>query len=848
MPSFTEIVYNPYKDHPRRSRMWMVRDTLYRLKIRDKVINFNPFDCGDDCKECFPQFFPATVRVSNAVAQQSILALTEAIQENTASLRSSLAAHADFVVTRWRKKSREKRLAFMEEHSSHYPKNEDEHVYYTGPNSQALFFNTQIEQVSRVQRVPHPRDPEGVVNRFRDTWFLPYLDAEMLSEDPLLLLGLLHHRTVNEPEKWISFDSSHVVLAECFGPVDHVFNSQCVLVQGPDYGKLVNWNARQMHRGEIMGFTKAYFVLTAQSRMMALLRRFVSGLLAESNEAPIYELHPKWSQLVQTDFSRFGTTSAWSTDSVKPFSAPPSFDPHAVVEIVASRHRAARDEIELLQADPAYVQFRARELASAHFFETFSGSDRWPYFVDQLFLVPLQREMFWRQLNGESKRMGVWLKAVEECPSDTEARAEYEYFVSIVWDLCLESFAVFESGVEGSLLYQRGFEKNLNIQGDGKSNKHDRKFSKYDYFPDDMLYWAVSSLGYDAYRPLSMDPSLNFAIIDHMCRTDRKQAARISQSLLVQLSDMAVLFEVMNSIKSRPIRECRLTHENANKLLKEECRDQFIKKINPPFADKEIGDKLGESLERACTQSTWPRGRKNQEWLDEATASQEALDVFWSEMRTIWAHKLRKEGGVAGSYIKEDIDGLMRFSHSEKHLTELAAQREHVLRQLARREKRTVDAELVLQTVWGGDSNNSSTSPQTPVARKTRTRSSRSVSKDNIATLPAPVEPAITLSRPSRIANGEDSSRSFAWQHFLAAMTDAGFSILQSQGSAVTLKLGKSQGVDTIVVHRPHPVATINPIMLRSIAKRMSKWFGWGKKTFAELEKEQGLVDRSVAA
>jgi hypothetical protein len=58
--------------------------------------------------------------------------------------------------------------------------------------------------------------------------------------------------------------------------------------------------------------------------------------------------------------------------------------------------------------------------------------------------------------------------------------------------------------------------------------------------------------------------------------------------------------------------------------------------------------------------------------------------------------------------------------------------------------------------------------------------------------------------------NGEDSSRSFAWQHFLAAITDAGFSILQSQGSAVTLKLEKTQGVNTIVVHRPHPVATIS--------------------------------------
>lgn len=322
--------------------------------------------------------------------------------------------------------------------------------------------------------------------------------------------------------------------------------------------------------------------------------------------------------------------------------------------------------------------------------------------------------MYWRQLNGESKRMGVWLQAIEECPSDTEARAEYEYFVSIVWDLCLESFAVFESGVEGSLLYQRGFEKNLNIQGDGKSNKHDRKFSKDDYFPDDMLYWAVSSLGYDAYRPLSMDPSLNFAIIDYMCRTDRKQATRISQSLLVQLSDMAVLFEVMDSIKSRPIRECQITHENAKKLLKEECRDQFIKKINPPFADKEIGDKLGEFLERACTQSTWPRGRKNQEWLDEATASHEALDVFWSEMRTIWAHKLRNEGGVAESYVSVSTEQTLspiEVTYVRTLLTSICCSR-------SRKTLMVSCASLKAKSIWPSLQLNVSTSSASSLAAK----------------------------------------------------------------------------------------------------------------------------------
>ncbi|KAH0143584.1 hypothetical protein KCU67_g13491, partial [Aureobasidium melanogenum] len=410
MPSITEFNLNSHKEHPRLSRMWRVRDTLYRRKIAKKVINFkyeddqtpplgalidennpppNPFDCEDDeCGECFPQFFPATTMVNDSIAQQTMSNLRETIQESMAFLRDALTAHADFVVTRWRKKSRDKRFAFLEAHSALYPKkwaaihllnavnyphSEEEHVYYTALRRQVIAIHSTGE-VKQVRRPPHPRDPEGVVNRFRDTWFLPYLDAETLSEDPLLLLALLHHRTVNEPEKWISFDSANVVLAECFGPIDHVFNTQCVVVKGPDYGKLVKWNAQQMHRREIMGFTKAYFVFTAQNRMIALLRRVVSGLLAEANEAPVYEIHPKWSQLIDTDFSRFGTTSGWSTDSIKPFSAPPSFNPKEVIELITSRHRAVRDEIELLQTDPAYVQFCVRELASAHFFETWSGS------------------------------------------------------------------------------------------------------------------------------------------------------------------------------------------------------------------------------------------------------------------------------------------------------------------------------------------------------------------------------------------------------------------------------------------------------------------------------------------
>jgi hypothetical protein len=160
----------------------------------------------------------------------------------------------------------------------------------------------------------------------------------------------------------------------------------------------------------------------------------------------------------------------------------------------------------------------------------------------------------------------------------------------------------------------------------------------------------------------------------------------------------------------------------------------------------------------------------------------------------------------------------MRFSEGEKHLEELAAQREFVHRLLARSKEQTIDVDAMTQYVWSEDTSNPSSI--TPITRKTRTRSpSYQVQDIEIPAAPTPHPRPIKVSvKRDNIAvfkaifpkNGEDSSRSFAWQHFLAAMTDAGFNILQSQGSAATLKLEKSQGVNTIVVHRPYPVATIS--------------------------------------
>jgi HicA toxin of bacterial toxin-antitoxin, len=77
----------------------------------------------------------------------------------------------------------------------------------------------------------------------------------------------------------------------------------------------------------------------------------------------------------------------------------------------------------------------------------------------------------------------------------------------------------------------------------------------------------------------------------------------------------------------------------------------------------------------------------------------------------------------------------------------------------------------------------------------------------------------------------EESSRCVDWDGFVHAMKDAGFTARSNGGSAVLFEGNPKLG-GKIVFHKPHPIAKIDPITLRSIGKRMAKWFGWSRELF----------------
>ena len=77
----------------------------------------------------------------------------------------------------------------------------------------------------------------------------------------------------------------------------------------------------------------------------------------------------------------------------------------------------------------------------------------------------------------------------------------------------------------------------------------------------------------------------------------------------------------------------------------------------------------------------------------------------------------------------------------------------------------------------------------------------------------------------------DTAGKDVPWQKFVQAMVDAGFTATHCGGSAVAFEdTGRTRS--KIVFHKPHPVAKINPVMLRAYGKRLQRHFDWSLERF----------------
>lgn len=87
---------------------------------------------------------------------------------------------------------------------------------------------------------------------------------------------------------------------------------------------------------------------------------------------------------------------------------------------------------------------------------------------------------------------------------------------------------------------------------------------------------------------------------------------------------------------------------------------------------------------------------------------------------------------------------------------------------------------------------------------------------------------------------GQSSMR---WDDFIKVMTLMGFKVDKgAQGSRVTFYPPDSKDTP-IVLHKPHPDPTINPVMLKRISKRLKRHYGWHEDHFDQAKAQAGFTN-----
>jgi hypothetical protein len=872
-----------------RRRTLAVIDSLYRKKHLIKVIELpalsssdlqpgvklsigdspeSPYECSDNCTVCFAQFFPVAGTLDDEQAERLISSLVASVQSDLSYLLRCLSEHGDLIVARWRKKTRTKRAQFLEDNTDLFDKKwAPIHLLdlisppQFGSTGSRVFKSPRDDiKSSTVAAASHER---SVTHKYEHTWILPYLNVETLAEDPSLLLRLLHLRTSEGVGGWRMFDKSQLHFVEELSIITPLFNKSCVVMQGPQLGKLVPWNYEEMHRHLTSGFPQARLLLTAERAMMQLLRQCVSGILCGVDSLSILAPQTKWLDLIESGFEDMESKLSWPRGTIDTIQRP-LFTPNHLVNIIRSRYDEARDHIELLQTDPEYFQFQASQLSSTFVLEDEEKTIKWTLIADDLVFEAIRREAFWRQLSEEADLMILLFKALVESVSDQtqdtdELRDTFHLTVYWLQDFCVTFFAYMRLRLETSLTTSRGFEGSFEFVKNHKSGRlRKRPLLMRDSSHEDVLFWSLVSVCYDDYRTFEMHPTFNFTIIEDVCRNDPKDAERMSQHTCNLVDDMSVLCDMVSHIEMQRIRDRASIPSKFWKLKEDnESQKSFMIKLDR-LLDLPLGQKMGsllaDQMQKTCS-VTWPRGFRTERWLEQATVARDALDVLWQAARRIWAAELKQV-----RLPKLEIDNDMKIlseSQSERVRSRLVAEKQAIMQE---EEKKTKDRALD-----GGEyrpfKNNfdqNSTALESKIISYHQ-YGNRITGLQDVAPLatskPEPrrhLSPNFALVASIAVHKDslklfyhmfpethEESQRSFAWQHFLSAMADAGMTVSQKHGSAVTFRsrTSEKQGARSIVVHRPHPHSTINPVMLRAIGKRITRCFYWQRDTFVEQQR-----------
>ncbi|KAL5330279.1 hypothetical protein ACEPPN_003805 [Leptodophora sp. 'Broadleaf-Isolate-01'] len=741
-------------------------------------------------------------------------------------LLKCLSSHGDIIMSRWKKKSKDKRQALLSEEVPDLCEERwiiPRYCYMSESQTGGLKVRSRRR---RYQLLQH------------------WLSMEVLKSNPAVLFALLRNRTAYTLQEWATFDGRQLILSWACGHFDNEFNKKCVIMHGSKYGELVEWEPGPAHRADILGFPKARLILEGQTYLLGVLRDIVDRLLdgVDMNKPGSSE---KWQQMTRLGFRHSNELELWSPYTNQAFSSPPVFSIDNLISIAQTRLDAAGDHLWFLQTDPAYMRRHIKTICQGEFYRTIKKEAAGAVLTTAIFQDVIS---YWRW---------TWVK--NECEHVKSARDRFRSNIypgealPVPYDRslgALELLVVNEvlnrAEYFGTMLPQRpGFSYKWTFKWKPEASatsfqlgrRQNEAVDQAQLLKDDPLEWCLSQMQAEPDKQTNYDHAIMFAFLEnYLATSSSRERKRVDELLHRNLSDLAACHEMLVSIRlHRPQNVARDIEE----VKRTETRIAWKGKSIPGYLTDEDIIQLGTALLRDFQNAPLPGGKKDAVWAQRTQSIRSALEAFWQGVG-----KSPKFVFEQCNFTEEEIQDTLRIisAHLTPEYVEIVeAERQEML---AADEAAKWSTSTVSQGQWDSKID-SAIRPVSPKAKiKSRpAEQARQVTSDDIPIAELHMGPVPKHAVKKRALDmislmfprtGAESAKGIDWDPFVLAMSDLGFLAKNVGGSAITFERRASgkDGGGKIIFHKPHPNSKIDPIMLHSMGKRMTKWFGWERDLF----------------
>ncbi|KAI1348841.1 hypothetical protein F5Y01DRAFT_306462 [Xylaria sp. FL0043] len=755
--------------------------------------------------------------LSNSEANTVISGHLSTIREAKDVLARKLGTHADVLMSRWKKLSQTKRVKLLQSIAPDMAINQ-RHYF-------DRFFDKDFDQYDAA-----PTD----MMRHR-TFLLPWMDIETLKSHPHILFALLYYRTQYPPQAWAAFDIKQLDFGWKRAYFQVHSSQKGVLVHGPRYGELVDWDHSASQSAGILGFPKAELLFEAQAYLMEVLRDLVLRVLIDVDEnAPART--SKWRELIDTrNFRRTNEIELWSPYTFPAFSPPPKFELHRVISLAGARLDTVKDYLWQLQSDPVHMRRQIKLFLGTKANTEPKRRSRLSFFV-----MYLKSEVFsymmWRWIEIECKKIEdlqrrfcgsiqLGQSLLGNCET---ALGELEMI--LIFILNQTGHSLFRDATVSGTIFTRCTIRttpdqstvvNIDIDMPDPENFKDPLFW-------DILQMYLSSGGS---RYELFDNAYLFRDIQHHLSIGGfQEKARVNEFTCRRMADLSGFSEILSSLRlGRPQARCA----DPTKFMKADRREEWLLTAGgTPVMNMDHADPLAHKLLYEFFMTKPAGGSIDLKGLQRLRETRSILDNFWSSMHEVLGTSLQRQG-ISRDELEQMLE-VITGSRSAEYKELILAEETKILSDIEQkehnRETSYFSTKSYCETI-------KTTDIAEPSREKIKTRPQEGnpakviISKELTGT-PAPIRVSkralnaieLMFSKTSQATGG------LQWTDFVHAMNDMGFAAQHNGGSAVSFE---ANGQGRIVFHRPHPESKLAPVMLQNMGSRMEKWFGWKRENFA---------------